>query len=61
MAEATLFITSRNYSSWSLRGFLLARLSGLRFVAETISPDDPGRAGGIAAALLLHPLPLPGA
>ena len=29
MAEATLLITSRNYSSWSLRGFLLARLSGL--------------------------------
>ncbi|GGI98063.1 glutathione S-transferase [Neoroseomonas lacus] len=42
MAEATLLITSRNYSSWSLRGFLLARLSGLDFVAETISPDDPG-------------------
>jgi glutathione S-transferase len=41
MAEATLLITSRNSSSWSLRGFLLCRLSGLDFVAETISPDDP--------------------
>jgi glutathione S-transferase len=41
MAEARLLITSRNYSSWSLRGFLLCRLSGLDFVAETISPDDP--------------------
>ncbi len=41
MAQATLLITSRNYSSWSLRGFLLARLSGLDFVARTISWDDP--------------------
>ncbi|MBR0678959.1 glutathione S-transferase [Roseomonas eburnea] len=41
MAEATLLITSRNYSSWSLRGFLLCRLSGLPFATETISPDDP--------------------
>jgi glutathione S-transferase len=41
MAEATLLITSRNYSSWSLRGFLLCRLSGIDFVAEPISPDDP--------------------
>ena len=41
MARATLLITSRNYSSWSLRGFLLARLSGLDFDTEVISPDDP--------------------
>jgi glutathione S-transferase len=41
MAEATLLITSRNYSSWSLRGFLLCRLSGLDFATQTISPDDP--------------------
>lgn len=41
MAKATLLITSRNYSSWSLRGFLLCRLSGIDFDAEVISPDDP--------------------
>jgi glutathione S-transferase len=41
MAEATLLITSRNYSSCSLRGFLLCRLSGLDFTAETSSPDVP--------------------
>ncbi|MGE0384648.1 MAG: glutathione S-transferase, partial [Gammaproteobacteria bacterium] len=31
MAKAKLTITCRNYSSWSLRGWLLARLSGLPF------------------------------
>jgi glutathione S-transferase len=39
---AILRITSKNYSSWSLRGFLLARLSGVDFVEEQVSPDDPG-------------------
>jgi glutathione S-transferase len=41
MAEATLLISSKNYSSWSLRGYLLARLSGLDFVEERVSPEDP--------------------
>lgn len=61
MAEATLFITSRNYSSWSLRGFLLARLSGLPFVTEAISHDDPAareelllRSSSIRYPCLLH-------
>ena len=31
MAQATLTITSRNYSSWSLRGWLLARFAELEF------------------------------
>ena len=38
-----LFISSKNYSSWSLRGFLLTRLSGLPFEEQTVSPDDPTR------------------
>lgn len=38
---AILRISSRNYSSWSLRGFLIARLSGLPFRTITVSPDDP--------------------
>ena len=31
MAKTTLTISSKNYSSWSLRGWLLARFSGLEF------------------------------
>lgn len=41
MAEATLLISSKNYSSWSLRGYLLACLSGIDFAEERVSPDDP--------------------
>ena len=39
-SEAVLTISSRNYSSWSLRGWLLLRLSGLPFRVERISNDD---------------------
>lgn len=38
---ARLTITSKNYSSWSLRGWLLARFSGLPFHEEVLPPDDP--------------------
>jgi glutathione S-transferase len=41
MAEAKLLISSKNYSSWSLRGYLLARLSGIDFVEEKVAQDDP--------------------
>lgn len=41
MAEATLLISSKNYSSWSLRGFLLTRLSGLTFEERAVDPNDP--------------------
>jgi glutathione S-transferase len=41
MAGATLLISSKNYSSWSLRGFLLVRLSGLPFEEKVVDPDDP--------------------
>ncbi|MGC9270779.1 glutathione S-transferase [Acidiphilium sp.] len=40
-APARLAISSRNYSSWCLRGFLLARLSGIDFVVEPAAADDP--------------------
>ena len=40
MAKATLSISSKNYSSWSLRGWLLARFSGLDFQEVVVSPDD---------------------
>jgi len=41
MAKATLTITSKNYSSWSLRGWLMTKYSGLEFDEITVSPDDP--------------------
>jgi glutathione S-transferase len=37
---ATLTLSSKNYSSWSLRGWLLARFAGLAFREEMVSPDD---------------------
>jgi len=41
MSRAVLTISSRNYSSWSLRGWLLCRMAGLEF-SERIAPiDDP--------------------
>jgi glutathione S-transferase len=40
MAKATLTISSKNYSSWSLRGWLLTKFSGLEFDEIVTSPDD---------------------
>ncbi len=39
--KATLTLSSKNYSSWSLRGWLLTKFSGLRFEERILSPDDP--------------------
>jgi glutathione S-transferase len=52
MAKATLTISSRNYSSWSLRGWLLTRFSGLEFEEVVTAPDDPSARAEI---LLLSP------
>lgn len=41
MTKAVLTISSKNYSSWSLRGWLLARFAGLEFVERIVPPDDP--------------------
>lgn len=41
MRRAILTISSRNYSSWSLRGWLLARFAGLEFDEAVVAPDDP--------------------
>jgi len=38
--KATLTISSKNYSSWSLRGWLLTRFSGLEFDEVITAPDD---------------------
>ena len=40
MAKATLTISSKNYSSWSLRGWLLCRMAGLDFDEELVAHDD---------------------
>lgn len=52
MAAATLTLSSKNYSSWSLRGWLMARFAGLDFVEEMVEQDDPGAR---AELLLLAP------
>lgn len=41
MARATLTISSKNYSSWSLRGWLLCKLAGLEFDEKPVDVDDP--------------------
>ena len=41
MGKATLTLSSKNYSSWSLRGWLLARFAGLEFDEAVVAPDDP--------------------
>jgi glutathione S-transferase len=40
VGRATLTLSSKNYSSWSLRGWLLARFAGLDFDEVMVSPDD---------------------
>jgi glutathione S-transferase len=41
MAQARLTISSKNYSSWSLRGWLLCRMAGLDVVEERVDIDAP--------------------
>ncbi|HLX03397.1 MAG TPA: glutathione S-transferase family protein [Trinickia sp.] len=52
MSKATLTISSRNYSSWSLRGWLLTKFSGLPFDEIEVPIDTPGVRAEI---LLLSP------
>lgn len=47
---ATLTLSSKNYSSWSLRGWLMCRIAGLDFAERQLSADDPS----IRAELLLQ-------
>lgn len=42
MAKATLTLSSKNYSSWSLRGWLLCRMAGLDFTEKPVNIDEPG-------------------
>jgi glutathione S-transferase len=49
MAKAVLTISSKNYSSWALRGWLICRFSGLDFAEKSLPANDPS----IRAELLL--------
>ena len=40
LARPKLTLSSKNYSSWSLRGWLMARFAGLDFDEVKVSPDD---------------------
>lgn len=52
MAVAQLTLSSKNYSSWSLRGWLLCRIAGLKVEEKLIALDD---AENRAELLLLSP------
>jgi len=52
MSRATLSISSKNYSSWSLRGWLMAKLAKIEFDEVIVAPDD---ADARAEILLLSP------
>ena len=52
MPHTTLTISSKNYSSWSLRGWLLCKFAGLSFEEQILPSDDPGSR---AELLLLSP------
>ena len=52
MPRTTLTISSKNYSSWSLRGWLIAKLAGIKFEEVVVEPND---ADARAEILLLSP------
>jgi glutathione S-transferase len=52
MADAILTISSKNYSSWSLRGWLLCKMAGLAFDEKIMPSDDPSTR---AELLLMSP------
>lgn len=52
MTQATLTISSKNYSSWSMRGWLLCKMAELDFVEDVRSSADPSTR---AELLLLSP------
>ena len=54
MSDAKLTISSKNYSSWSLRGWLLCKLAGLD-VEERLFRSTSVDARRVAAALAVVP------
>src|ERR1700693_155324 len=51
-SKATLTIASKNYGSWSRRGWRLCKLAGLDFDEQVVASDDPSARGEL---LLLSP------
>ena len=52
MRRTSLTLSSKNYSSWSLRGWLMAKLAGIDFEQVVVEPND---ADARAEILLLSP------
>ena len=52
MAKTTLTLSSKNYSSWSLRGWLMVKLAGLPFEETPVATDN---VDARAELLLLSP------
>jgi glutathione S-transferase len=52
MSKTTLTLSSKNYSSWSLRGWLMAKLAKIDFEEVVVAPDNPDARAEI---LLLSP------
>jgi glutathione S-transferase len=52
MADAELTISSKNYGSWGLRGWLLCRMAGLEVDEKAMPSDDPSTR---AELLLMSP------
>ena len=52
MSKAVLTIASKNYGSWSLRGWLLCKMAGIDFDEQHVGTDDPSTR---AELLLLSP------
>jgi len=52
MSKATLTIASKNYGSWSLRGWLLCKMADIDFEEKHVGTDDPSTR---AELLLLSP------
>ena len=52
MSKAILTIASKNYGSWSLRGWLLCKMAGIDFEEQHVGTDDPSTR---AELLLLSP------
>ena len=52
MTQNTLSISSKNYSSWSMRGWLMVKMAGIPFEEVLISTDTPDAR---AELLLLSP------
>jgi hypothetical protein len=57
--RATLTISSRNYSSWSLRGWLMARFARLDFDAVMVPPEGRRCPQGDPAAVAVDPRAAP--